>query len=72
MVTFDYKHPRGAEFALDVLSRCPVAHGLGDRGIKSWVKLGLVGPPEANWMFGGLITTGLQHEHCVGCRCWGG
>ncbi len=30
VITFDYKHPQGTEFALDVLSRCPVAHGIGE------------------------------------------
>ena len=49
MLTFDYKHPRGTEFALGVLSRCPDARCLGDRRIESWVKLGLIGPPEVNW-----------------------
>ena len=49
MLTFDYKHPRGTEFALGVLSCCPVTRCLRDQRIKSWVKLGLVGPPEANW-----------------------
>ncbi len=87
MLTFDYKHPQGAEFALDMLSHCLLsARGLGDRGIKSWVKLGLIGPPEVNWMFGGLITTGLHkrtlrwvhlgvggEHHClVVLSSWGG